>query len=65
MTTIVYAQCDVCQQERDLVERHGVQVRVLGDLSLLPASVRAAAERAMESTRFHTRGILNICFSYG
>ncbi|EIE27677.1 Di-trans-poly-cis-decaprenylcistransferase [Coccomyxa subellipsoidea C-169] len=50
---------------RDLVERHGVQVRVLGDLSLLPASVQAAAKRAMDSTKLHTRGILNICFSYG
>lgn len=52
-------------QERDLVERHGVQVRVLGDLTLLPATVQAAAQRAMEATELHTRGILNICFSYG
>lgn len=52
-------------QEYSLIERHGVCIRVLGDLALLPASVRAAAERVMEATQHHTRGRLNICLSYG
>lgn len=54
-----------CMQEYSLIERHGVCIRVLGDLALLPASVQAAADRVMEATQHHTRGRLNICLSYG
>ncbi len=51
-------------QEQQLIERHGVRVRVLGDLSRLPESVAAAARRCMEATQ-HQRGcVLNICFAY-
>ena len=52
-------------QEYKLIEKHGVCIRVLGDLSLLPPSVRAAAERVMEATQHHQRGRLNICLAYG
>ncbi len=45
--------------------RHRVRVRVLGDLSLLPEPVQAAAARVMDATEQHTGGTLNICFSYG
>ena len=55
----------VAVQEYSVIERHGVCIRVLGDLALLPASVRAAADRVMEATQHHTRGRLNICLSYG
>ena len=54
----------VAVQEYSLIERHGVCIRVLGDLALLPASVRAAADRVMAATQHHTRGRLNICLSY-
>ena len=52
-------------QEYKLIEKHGVCIRVLGDLSLLPLSVRAAADRVMEATQHHKRGRLNICLAYG
>jgi ditrans,polycis-polyprenyl diphosphate synthase len=64
-TCLDYNHLKPVPQERQLVERHGVQVRVLGNLKLLPVSVRAAAERVMDLTQHHERGILNICFSYG
>ncbi|KAK9837473.1 hypothetical protein WJX81_004936 [Elliptochloris bilobata] len=50
--------------ERGLVERHGVRVRVLGDLARLPPEVQAAAEAVIAATAHHTRGMLNICFAY-
>jgi hypothetical protein len=46
------------------VERHGVRVRVLGDLARLPPEVRGAALDVMAATAHHTRGVLNICFAY-
>ena len=50
--------------EQDVLRRHGVQVRVIGDLSLAPPGVRAAADRLMDATRHHSAAVLNICFAY-
>ena len=46
------------------MEQYGVQVRVIGDLTLLPAPVQTAAEKVMDATRTNTRTILNICLAY-
>ena len=51
-------------QEHALVEQYGVQVRVIGDLTLLPTPVQTAAEKVMNATRTNTRTILNICLAY-
>ena len=40
------------------------QVRVLGDLSLLPEYVQRAAANAMRLSRHHTNVTLNICMAY-
>ena len=46
------------------MERHGVRVRVLGDLARLPPEVRGAAADVMAATAHHSRCALNICFAY-
>lgn len=51
-------------QEFDVLVRHGVQVRVIGDLSLAPVAVQVAASRIMDATAHHSRAVLNLCFSY-
>ena len=51
-------------QEHDVLVRHGVQIRVIGDLSLAPPGVQAAAAAIMDATRHHDRAVLNLCFSY-
>jgi ditrans,polycis-polyprenyl diphosphate synthase len=51
-------------QERGIIDRHGVRVQVLGDLSRLPANVAAAAHRCMVATAHQTRCVLNICLAY-
>ena len=60
-----HAECQTDLQEHALIEKHGVCIKVLGDLSLVPLTVRAAADRVMEATAHHARGRLNICLSYG
>jgi len=50
--------------EQDVLSRHSVQVRVIGDLSLAPRGVINAAEAIMSATRHNTGAVLNICFSY-
>lgn len=47
-----------------MLRKHDVQVRVIGDMSLAPPSVRTAADRIMAATAHHASAILNICFSY-
>ncbi|KAK9825746.1 hypothetical protein WJX74_003947 [Apatococcus lobatus] len=51
-------------QESSLIQKYGVRVRVLGELSLLPAAVQQAAHRITAATARHTTCTLNICFSY-
>ena len=44
--------------------KHGVCIRVLGDLELLPPDVLEAVARAVNFTRNNSRAFLNVCFSY-
>lgn len=62
--TATHCRLPSCLQECAVLERHGVQVRVVGDLSLAPAAVQAAAARIEAATAHHTRAVLNLCFSY-
>ena len=55
--------CEIAERLSDAREK-GVRVRVLGDLSLLPTGVRAAAARAEAATEANERATLNICLSY-
>lgn len=51
-------------QHKDIIDRNGVQIRIIGDLSLLPARVQQAADRVMQATCHHQRCKLNICMAY-
>ncbi|KAI9022563.1 Di-trans-poly-cis-decaprenylcistransferase [Hyaloraphidium curvatum] len=50
--------------EGEFIQRHGISVRILGDLSLLPSDVRSAAVKAMKMTESNSKSLLNICFPY-
>ncbi len=49
---------------RDLIMKHGVCIRVLGDLELLPPDVLSSVARAVNFSRNNDRAFLNVCFSY-
>lgn len=49
---------------RELIMKHGVCIRVLGDLELLPGDVLESVARAVNFTRNNDRAFLNVCFSY-
>lgn len=51
-------------QEKDLIEKHGVSIRVLGNLSLLPHSIQKLIGEAVNISKHNDRAILNVCFSY-
>ncbi|KAG5456863.1 MAG: LOW QUALITY PROTEIN: putative undecaprenyl diphosphate synthase-domain-containing protein [Olpidium bornovanus] len=48
----------------DIINSNGVQIRVVGDVSLLPKDVQEAARRAEEITLKNGRTILNVCCPY-
>ena len=59
-----FADVHIVLQHKDIIDSDGVQIRVLGDLSLLPASVQHAADKVMKATCHHHRCKLNICMAY-
>eukprot|EP01102_Stenamoeba_stenopodia_P022019 TRINITY_DN9028_c0_g1_i1.p1 TRINITY_DN9028_c0_g1~~TRINITY_DN9028_c0_g1_i1.p1 ORF type:complete len:361 (-),score=58.71 TRINITY_DN9028_c0_g1_i1:80-1162(-) len=50
--------------KEEIIEKHGVSVRVLGDLSLLPPAVQEVMAKVVYNSRHNDRAILNVCFSY-
>jgi len=50
--------------ESDLIKKHEVCVRLVGDISLLPPSVQSAMAKLVSKSSTNTRGIMNICFAY-
>lgn len=51
-------------QEKDEILKHGVCIRVLGDLTLLPKDVQEVIADVMYISRNNTRAILNVCMAY-
>ncbi|KAF8517522.1 Decaprenyl diphosphate synthase-like protein [Hysterangium stoloniferum] len=51
-------------QHGGLLEAYGVQLRVLGNISLLPQQVREAAKKAEEFSQDYDKAILNIMIAY-
>ncbi|XP_046333567.1 dehydrodolichyl diphosphate synthase complex subunit DHDDS-like [Haliotis rufescens] len=51
-------------EEKELIEKHGVCIRVLGNLRLLPTDVQKTIAEAVELTKHNNRAILNVCFAY-
>ena len=48
----------------DVIMKHGVCIRVLGDLELLPKDVLESVARAVNFSRHNNQAFLNVCFSY-
>lgn len=53
-----------CLSYSNILMKHGVSIRVLGDLNLLPPDVLLSVARAVNTSRNNKQAILNICFSY-
>uniref|UniRef100_H3A886 Alkyl transferase n=3 Tax=Latimeria chalumnae TaxID=7897 RepID=H3A886_LATCH len=51
-------------EEQDNLKKHGVCIRVLGDLSLLPLDMQKLIAQAVEMTKNYDRCFLNVCFAY-
>ncbi|XP_045196592.2 dehydrodolichyl diphosphate synthase complex subunit DHDDS-like [Mercenaria mercenaria] len=51
-------------EEKEMIQKHEVCVRVLGNLSLLPEDVQQTVAEVINLSKNNTRATLNVCFSY-
>ncbi|GFN80859.1 ditrans,polycis-polyprenyl diphosphate synthase ((2e,6e)-farnesyl diphosphate specific) [Plakobranchus ocellatus] len=51
-------------EERNLIQEHGVCVRILGDIALLPRDLQELLAEAVTISANNDRAILNVCFAY-
>ncbi|XP_074074116.1 dehydrodolichyl diphosphate synthase complex subunit DHDDS isoform X1 [Macrotis lagotis] len=51
-------------EEQEKLEKHGVCIRVLGDLHLLPLDLQELIAKAVQATRNYNKCFLNVCFAY-
>jgi len=50
--------------EKDKLEEHGVCIRVIGNIRLLPSDLQKLIIEAMEITKNHNKAFLNVAFAY-
>ncbi|XP_071309627.1 dehydrodolichyl diphosphate synthase complex subunit DHDDS isoform X2 [Agelaius tricolor] len=51
-------------EEQENLKKHGVCIRVLGDLPLLPVDIQELIAQAVLATRSYNKCFLNVCFAY-
>ncbi|XP_035676288.1 dehydrodolichyl diphosphate synthase complex subunit Dhdds-like isoform X3 [Branchiostoma floridae] len=51
-------------QEKDAIMKHGVCIRVLGNLTLLPLDIQRSIAEAMVMSKDNDKAFLNVCFAY-
>lgn len=51
-------------EEKEMLQKHGVCVRALGDLTLLPEDLQRSIARVVKLSQNHTKATLNVCLAY-
>ena len=51
-------------QKSDLIEKHKICVRILGNIELLPMELQVVLAKTVTSSQHHTNAVLNVCFAY-
>ncbi|XP_012666850.1 dehydrodolichyl diphosphate synthase complex subunit DHDDS [Otolemur garnettii] len=51
-------------EEQEKLQKHGVCIRVLGDLHLLPLDLQELIAQAIQATKNYNKCFLNVCFAY-
>ncbi|KAK3741724.1 hypothetical protein QZH41_012910 [Actinostola sp. cb2023] len=48
----------------DMMDKHGVCVRVIGDLTMLPDDLQKSIAKAVRYSKHNSKAILNVCLAY-
>ena len=49
---------------REKLKEHGIRIRVIGNIRFLPIDLQKLVVEATESTKFNSKAVLNVAFSY-
>ncbi|XP_068698167.1 dehydrodolichyl diphosphate synthase complex subunit DHDDS-like [Montipora foliosa] len=55
---------DRLMEEKEMLQKHGVCVRALGDLTLLPEDLQRSIARVRKLSQNNTKATLNVCLAY-
>ncbi|GLJ27266.1 hypothetical protein SUGI_0534990 [Cryptomeria japonica] len=64
LMNLMKEKLDLLVEKESMVNKYGIRVQIIGDISLFPQNVRESAERAMAFSRNNDKAILNICAPY-
>lgn len=64
LMNLMKEKLDLLVEKESMVNKYGIRVQLIGDISLFPQNVRESAERAMAFSRNNDKAILNICAPY-
>ncbi|CAH3120664.1 unnamed protein product [Pocillopora meandrina] len=55
---------DRLMEEKEMIMKHGVCVRALGDLTMLPEELQRSVARVVKYSQNNTKATLNVCLAY-
>jgi len=61
---MVIEKVSLLLKQEELIEKHGISVRVIGNWSFLSKDVQKALAKIVFNSRNNNKAILNVCFSY-
>jgi len=64
LMTLAKEKFDRLMEEKDMIEKHQVCVRVIGDINLLPKDVQCSIARVVEFSKNFSRSVLNVAIAY-
>lgn len=58
------AKFEQLMEHDELIQKHGVQVNILGEIGLLPRELQETLAKVMLTSRDNSRAVLNVCLAY-
>lgn len=55
---------DRLMEEKEMIQKHGVCVRALGDLTMLPEDLQRSVAKVVKFSQNNTKATLNVCLAY-
>jgi len=55
---------DRLMEEKEMIQKHGVCLRALGDLTMLPEDLQRSVARVVKFSQNNTKATLNVCLAY-
>jgi len=64
LMTLAREKFNLLLKEKEKLKEHGIRIRIIGNIRLLPTDLQKLVVEATESTRLNNKAVLNVAFSY-